>query len=486
MIRRRLSVVVIAAVLLMAPTVAQAAVPTRPPGPTFGVAKVGPQDGGGEPSIASANTGELYVTYPASSGTPFFRSKDGGRSWTKGATADSASGDDCMTTDQSGALYLCNLAGNNDKAPLQSDVYKSTNDGGSWAQAAGVLPGVGASSQPFATDRPWADAYVPRGATTSRALAALMYHDFVPSQIWVNISTDGGKTFGAPTDVIAGSPEAQAYTFCNSVPAGTKIEKSGPHPGRIYVAWIAPDAPSSLATGCNFTMLDTFHTLWVAWSDDAGSTWTTQMAFDGGLGHDASTPFAAFTLDDQGNPYIAFADNLGREYDMYVVASFDGGKTWEGGNGPLGSLAGAGKPFKVNSDSGTHFFPTIAAGDPGHVDVAYLATPATISTLPNGKAAPGGGAGDSWYLEAAQTLNLRAAHPTWSVSRATPRPVHVGDICNLGIFCVGPSSNRDLLDFISVAVDPRTGLMHIAYTNDNATHEIDAANQVGGSSVLAR
>jgi hypothetical protein len=210
------------------------------------------------------------------------------------------------------------------------------------------------------------------------------------------------------------------------------------------------------------------------------------MAFDGGLGHDASTPFAAFTLDNQGNPYIAFADNLGREYDMYVVASFDGGKTWEGGNGPLGSLAGAGTPFKVNSDSGTHFFPTIAAGDPGHVDVAYLAPPAVISTLPNGKAAPGGGAGDSWYLEAAQTLNLRAAHPTWSVTRVTPTPVHVGDICNLGIFCVDPSSNRDLLDFISVAVDPTTGMMHIAYTNDNNTHEIDSANQVGGPSVLAR
>jgi hypothetical protein len=62
----------------------------------------------------------------------------------------------------------------------------------------------------------------------------------------------------------------------------------------------------------------------------------------------------------------------------------------------------------------------------------------------------------------------------------------VGDICNLGIFCVAPSSNRDLLDFISVAVDPTTGLMHIAYTNDNNTHEIDAANQLGGPSVLGR
>ncbi len=35
-----------------------------------------------------------------------------------------------------------------------------------------------------------------------------------------------------------------------------------------------------------------------------------QQAFDAGAGHDASTPFVGFTLDDQGNPYFAFADNL--------------------------------------------------------------------------------------------------------------------------------------------------------------------------------
>ncbi len=72
------------------------------------------------------------------------------------------------------------------------------------------------------------------------------------------------------------------------------------------------------------------------------------------------------------------------------------------------------------------------------------------------------------------------------MTRVIPAPVHVGDICSLGIFCITPSSNRDLLDFISVAVDPTTGLMHVAYTNDDNTHDIDAANQVAGPSVLAR
>src|SRR5207244_4137432 len=157
MIRHPLCLVAIAAALLMMPTVAQADTAGSPK-PSFTIAKVGPQDGGGETSIATAPTGELYVTYPASTGTPFFRSKNGGRSWTKGATADAASGDDCITTDQSGALYLCNLAGNNDKAPLQSDVYKATNDGSSWVQRAGLLPRAGAAGQPWSVDRPWPDA----------------------------------------------------------------------------------------------------------------------------------------------------------------------------------------------------------------------------------------------------------------------------------------------------------------------------------------
>ncbi len=45
------------------------------------------------------------------------------------------------------------------------------------------------------------------------------------------------------------------------------------------------------ATGCNITMTQSFHTLWVAYSDNGGATWTAQQAMDIGIGHDASTPF---------------------------------------------------------------------------------------------------------------------------------------------------------------------------------------------------
>jgi hypothetical protein len=85
----------------------------------------------------------------------------------------------------------------------------------------------------------------PRWCTTANAEVVLMYHDFFgPSQIWVNISRDGGTTFRAPQEVlaspavtpgaIAGTLEAQGYSFCNTVPAGVGIVPPGkPHAGRI-------------------------------------------------------------------------------------------------------------------------------------------------------------------------------------------------------------------------------------------------------------
>ena len=54
--------------------------------------------------------------------------------------------------------------------------------------------------------------------------------------------------------------------------------------------------------------------------------------------------------------------------------------------------------------------------------------------------------------------------------------MHVGDICNLGIACLAPSSNRSLLDFITETLDPQ-GCAHIAYADDNKVNLLRAANQ---------
>ena len=486
---------------------------------------------GGEPSIVSDSLGQLYDSTP-SGGTLTYTSTNHGRSWAPVTTAALKSGDDCLATDQSNSVYLCNLNVIAGTSTLQADVFKSTDHGQTWTR--GTTPSVPAcgstSCSPFGVDRPWVAASIPAGGTTNTAEVVLMYHDFFgPSQIWVNISTDGGKTFGRPQEVlaspavtpgaIAGTLVAQGYTFCNTVPSGVRIVPPGvPHAGRIYVAWIAADLAQN-AAGCNITMLQSFHTLWVSYSDDGGSTWTPQQAFDAGIGHDASTPFASFTTDDQGNPYFGFAANLNSnpatcsaestagtvqsdtscESDMYVVWSSDGGSHWDGGGGLIpGSAARA---YRVNSPSetGTHWFPAIAAGDPGQVDVAYLRTTEILPTDPFGKADPGGCAGPGpangnpttypppckWNLYASQSLNLTLSPGTakWATTQITTTPMHIGDICNLGIFCVDPNSNRNLADFITEAVDP-TGCAHIAYADDNTINLLRAANQTSGPCII--
>jgi hypothetical protein len=519
---RRVLTAVAAASLLVSALVG-GVIARAPSAPGYQVANVGAY--GGEPSIVSDTKGNLYDTTP-SGGTITYRSSDRGRSWQQVTTADPNSGDDCLATDQANAVYLCNLAGSEGVAPLQADVWKSVDGGTSWTHGEGALPQCATSCSPFGVDRDWLAASILSGKSTSKAEVVLMYHDFYgPSQIWVNISHDGGATFGPPQEVlaepavtpgaVAGTVVAEGYTLCNTVPAGVAIAPPGtPHAGRIFVGWIAADLAQN-ATGCNISMAESFHTVWVSYSDDGGRTWTPQQAFDAGIGHDTSTPFVAMTIDRQGNPYFGLTVNASSnpvtcsaestagtvqsdsscEYDTYVVWSADGGATWDGGGGLIpGSAASA---YRVNppSETGTHFFPAIAAGDPGEVDVAYLRSTTILPTDPLGKADPGGCAGPGpangnpttyppaceWNLYAAQSLNLTngVSSATWAISPITTTPMHVGDICNLGIFCVAPSSNRNLLDFIMETIDNR-GCAHVAYADDNTVNMLRAANQSSG------
>ena len=505
---------VIAATALLVGVVAGGVSARAPSAPAYQVADVGAY--GGEPSIVSDTKGVLYDTTP-SGGTITYRSIDRGQSWQQVTTADPNSGDD----------YLCNLAGSEGVAPLQADVWKSINGGATWSHGAGDLPQCGTSCSPFGVDRDWVAASILSGKSTSKAEVVLMYHDFYgPSQIWVNISRDGGATFGAPQEVLAapavtpgtveGTVVAEGYTLCNTVPAGVGIVPPGkPHAGRIIVGWIAADLAQN-ASGCNVTMVQAFHTVWISYSDDGGQTWTPQQAFDAGIGHDTSTPFVAFTLDRQGNPYFGLTVNASSnpatcsaestagtvqsdpscEYDMYVVWSNDGGATWDGGGGLIpGSAASA---YRVNpiAETGTLFFPAIAAGNPGQVDVAYLRSTGIVPTDPLGKADPGGCAGPGpangnpptyppacqWNLYGAQSVNLTkgTGGATWTVTPITTTPMHIGDICNLGIFCVAPSSNRNLLDFIMEAIDNH-GCAHIAYADDNTVNKLRVANQTAGT-----
>ena len=493
---------------------------------------------GGEPSITSDSRGVLYDTTPSglpsgpqAGDPPIYRSSNSGASWTMIQPADNNSGDDCLATDQARALYWCNLAsGTESTLPLQADVWKSTvatkcTTNCQWVHGEGVVgsSACGTSCSPFGVDRQWVAASIPSGGTTATARVVLMYHDFYgPSQIWVNISNDGGAHFGPPVEVLAnasvpGAVVAQGYTLCNTVPIGVGIVRPGlPHAGRIFVAWIAADLAQN-AAGCNITMAQSFHTVWVSYSDDGGSTWTAQQAIDAGIGHDTSSPFASFAMDSRGNPYIGYtapgpADNPAVcaaestagtvqsdptcDYHMWVVWSSDGGATWDGGGGLIPGSAAAAYEVDPGNSAGTDVFPTIAASNPGQVAVGWLHTNEIAPTDATGKFLPGGCAGPgpdngnppnyppacNWNLFAGQSANLTLSpsSATWATTQLTTTAMHVGDICNLGIFCLYPSSNRHLLDFNMETIDPTNGCAHIAFADDNTINKLRVANQTSG------
>ena len=454
---------------------------------TFRHATVGAN--GGEPSIAVAPDGTLYVSYPGDAGMAFFRSLDGGKTWKPGAIADTGSGDTTVNVDSSGAVYQANLNGN-----FQGDVYKSLDGGRHWTKGVtatssplATVYGPSATDSPFLMDREWTDAYIPPHKTTKQARVYIGYHDFGPSIIWVNVSKDGGKTFSQQKSVLS-DVNAQANSFCNTIPGGLKVVQSGPHAGRVYVAWLAGSVATNVPSGCNLTQLDTFGQVWMAWSDDEGATWTDKLVYDAGFGHDASAIFADLTLDRAGNPYVAWTMNSGSiphtgaagdQWNIYVSASFDGGGTWS-------------KPYDATSDTGTHFFPAITAGDPGHIVVAYIVTPAVIPQLPYGKPFPGESADAKWFVSMARTVDLSSGHPTWTREQLTPKAIHTGDVCTLGIFCTPGQllgiQNRDLLDFIDVGLD-QAGLVHVAYTDTEAkagSSVIATVDQITGVSLISR
>ncbi|MFN2544163.1 MAG: sialidase family protein [Actinomycetota bacterium] len=444
---------------------------------------VGPQGGGGEPSIAAGPGGVLYASWPGDK-MYFARSTDGGRTWKEGGQPSGYDtvGDTTVFTDHSGAVYETNLNVDTPSAPLNSlqiSTWKSFDKGKTWPQVAGSTLNPGNSSgQPLLVDRQWNDAWIPPGKTTSDAVVALTYHDFGPSQIWVSVSTDGAKTFGVPVDVIT-DPAAQAASFCSTIPGGLRIVPGRAHAGRIYVAWLAAD-PTNVLTGCNVTQLQAFHTVWVAWSDDVGKTWTDQLVYDAGPLHDGSELFADLAVDNQGNPYVAFPMNVKDEYDIFVESSLDGGKTWNG------RTDGTGVPVQVNSSTGTHYFPAIDAGRPGQVVVSYIATSTNVGSTPEGKPnEPLGDADADWFAYLGQTTNLGTT-PFTNV-QVSPQSIHHGDVCTVGIFCSALEplgADRSLLDFIDVVVDSG-GYAHVVFTaaGGKLKDGIYAANQVAGPSV---
>jgi hypothetical protein len=400
-----------------------------------------------EPAIAvDRSDGTIYVAWQAS-GSHLARSDNGGRTFLQLNELDPLGSDlgdvdvrvGGPTTSGSHRVYVSSL----ERLPflLQVKLAYSDDRGATW-----TINRIAAVNPSF-IDRPWI-AVFPNAVSANQDQVYIAYHDFSVSQINVAASNNGGQTFGPSVDVLGTNLIAFANSFCNTVPSGIEVD---PGTGEVYVQWITADPVANVGQGCNITQIQNFHQVWVAHSPPADAAmltlWDAHMVFDGGPNTNTDDIFATLAVDNAGNVYSVFPDNLrsSLNFDIWFSHSTNKAQTWS-------------RPVAVNSDGGTNFFPWIAAGSAGRVDFIYLHTADLAPS--NTKLSP-------WTAKFAQTTDGTDAVPKFAVTSASSGIMHVGGICTNGIFCSFNSGNRDLADSISIALD-RGGSAALTWTDQGS------------------
>jgi hypothetical protein len=186
----------------------------------------------------------------------------------------------------------------------------------------------------------------------------------------------------------------------------------------------------------------------------------TNKTISTGLSH--GNLFPLIKVDRAGNLYAAWADRSA----VYYRYSVDDGDTWSA-------------PIRVSQGPGnaTAVMPAMAVGDPGRLAFAWYGTTAATNT--DSRA--------DWYVWFAQTLNGLSSSPTFTQLRAVDRIIHHGNISLGGLNLTDPNLNRNLIDFFQMAIDPKTGGVGIAFTDDH--NDFDGhtyvTRQIAGPSLFA-
>ena len=457
-------------------------------GPTFHrpVTLPGSTDGN-EPSLAISTGGVRYASWQAPG--EFASSPDGIHFTNLGSPDPEALGDVSNAVDAAGALYNSQICGL--PAILHSCVYRSLDGGHTWPQQT-----IAADSNPGASDRPWIDVYPhvrAGGWNPDLTTVYLEYHTFSPEDLaYVTVSHDGGKTFSAP-NFIEGDTNATLDSGCNTIPSGVVADDAN---GVVYALWLSgDDVASNVTSGCNYSQLGPFTKAWVSTSTDGGLTWTAHLAWHGAydsstkIGDNADKIFGTISVDKSGQVHVVLpvrvqddpngfaidcetnpnCQETPNETKLLLVTSPDQGADWT-------------PPFTVRA-GGSNFFPWVAAGSAGRLDVDYYSTTSLLPNDPN----------DSWSISFSQIVGATAVlgpggakypkPPKVFSTLLDPNTVHHGGICTFGIFCSAiPNANRNLADSIAIALDPAGGA-NAVWTNDaSGSSRVDFACQQGGPS----
>ncbi|MDE3193775.1 MAG: hypothetical protein KGN00_08835 [Chloroflexota bacterium] len=403
-----------------------------------------PRYRGGEPTLQVGPTGTLWLTEvgPAQ----IWRSTDGGASWASVPPPLANGGDDLdAAEDGRGRLHVvdqshdCGFYYRSSDGGGTFERVQATRGGGRWIDAPGDCQRTG--SLPF--DRGWVRTFGPD---------VVYIADKESGHTAVEVSSDGGDTF---TYIRRDTGEV----------SGAAID---PLDGTLYLLYQEGGAfdaqrgamvqPSVLADA----------TL------DGGRTFTTARVVDR-PGHDVGGGFATAAVDRDHNVYVAWSDDSDGTYQIYLSASRDHGRTWSA-------------PLRVSSPRGANVYPTVVAGDPGRVAVAWYGTsdPArSRSDAPDAR----------WSVYVALTVDALALRPTLVETTVAPTPFHRGPICAHVSQCDGydttkaqlpPGYEAGIADFFGMTL-ARDGPLVVAWTDTGGGRPKDmVARQVAGTRLSGR
>ncbi|MCU1602983.1 MAG: BNR/Asp-box repeat protein, partial [Frankiales bacterium] len=318
--------------------------------------------GSSEPQLAVGPDGTRYAitgSNTTDSSAPgalaVFRNTGGG--WTSTAVPGGSrvvGPDVAVTVASSGRL----VALEEDSAALSLVVSYSDDRGATWRASSGL--------QELADqDRPWLSA----GPDDT---VNLLYHNGFSSNathnMYVESSTDGGATFGAPVPLtLPGSAPFLDLLCADS--GGPSALLQNPTTGRLYAVWGSRHGPVG---GCGVLPLTPFtlvpdNRVWVATSPTgAAGTWTSHLAVDYSAdGNVVGMQLSPAALDTAGNLWLAwttpphgFPDDSGA--GIAVRRADPTLKHWT-----------APRQVIANRQPGI-VVPQLVAGDPGRIGLLYL------------------------------------------------------------------------------------------------------------------
>src|SRR3954452_13371502 len=290
----------------------------------------------------------------------------------------------------------------------------------------------------------------------------LTYHDFAGGLPIIMRSTDKAKSFLPCGSVLdPGGVAGQNY----SPVAGTLVPKPViGKDGSTYVEVSEPDQVSP-PIGANLN-----HLFMAVGKGGCNGVFANHLIYED-PGATFGKIFDNQAIDGGGVLYLASAGKTKAGQtatNLWLFTSHDQGVTWS-------------PPIQVNPPNlKANVMPAIAGGlGKDQVVVGWFGS--TNASDPNDTKA-------QWRYYSASSFD---GGKTFTQSVVTPDVIHYGDICTQGIFCgliPNQPGNRNLADFSSAAVDPVTGCAIFAIPGDpyNRPDQPDAPNSFDSSAYVSR